>query len=353
MDDMDWSLFDRYIAGVATPDEREEFERWLAEDPERSVMVDTLRNALAGVDRGVSGQELDDIWQGIADRTGVGQSRPAFAASPRTKPGRFALPHSARAGWRLAAGIAASVAMVVGAALVLHPYWRSGGSRITAEGRVVSVPRGQRASLQLPDGTEVLLGAGSILRHPYAFPSDIREVQLEGEAYFRVVHDAQRPFRVRAGDLVATELGTEFMVRAYPEQTNGRVIVRSGTVAVRAASGSSGEIGEVIRPGELGRLDSAGTPTVEPADTASYFAWTTGTLVFDGIPLAEALPQLSRWYDLDFHLADSVLGTIPLSGRMDQALTPSRLELLAASLGLSQVRRGREVTFFRPMRDAR
>ncbi len=59
------------------------------------------------------------------------------------------------------------------------------------------------------------------------------------------------------------------------------------------------------------------------------------------------LPQLSRWYDLDFRLADSSLGAIPLSGRLDQTLTPDRLDLLAGSVGLEQVRRGRMVTFYR------
>jgi transmembrane sensor len=86
---------------------------------------------------------------------------------------------------------------------------------------------------------------------------------------------------------------------------------------------------------------------VERVDTAVYFAWTEGTLVFDGTPLREALPQLSRWYDLEFRLADTTLGALPLSGRLDQTLTPARLDLLAGSLGLEQVRRGRVVTFYR------
>jgi ferric-dicitrate binding protein FerR (iron transport regulator) len=107
------------------------------------------------------------------------------------------------------------------------------------------------------------------------------------------------------------------------------------------------QAGTVVRPGEMARLGQNGLPQVEPADTAAYFAWIAGTLVFDSTPLRDALPQLSRWYDLDFRLADSSLGTIPLSGRLDQTLTPARLDLLAASVGLTHVRRGREVTFYR------
>jgi transmembrane sensor len=224
----------------------------------------------------------------------------------------------------------------------------AGRTEVASAERVVTVPRGERARFRLSDGTEVLLGPGSTLRHPSTFGSASREVTLEGEAYFTVEHDERRPFRVRAGNLIATDLGTEFLVRAYPEVVGARVVVRSGTVAVRSvqASDSVGP-GRVVRPGELGRIGADGVSRVEPADTAAYFAWTTGTLVFDGTPLREALPQLSRWYDLDFRLADSSLAGIPLSGRLDQTLTPARLDLLAGSVGLEQVRRGRIVTFYR------
>jgi ferric-dicitrate binding protein FerR (iron transport regulator) len=347
MDDLDWSLFDRYFAGVATADERDKFERWVAQEPERAAMVEALRGALAGWDRGMSGEELEPIWHEVAQRTGVPISRPVLAASPRSRPGKFAVAESGWSGRGAGWGVAASIVIAVGVALGLLEFLGVGKRVATVEERVVTIPRGQRASLQLPDGTHVLLGAGSKLSHPYVFPEHLREVTLEGEAYFTVTHDARRPFRVRAGDLVATDLGTEFMIRAYPEQSGGEVVVRSGTVALRAVEAESTQVGQVVHPGELGRLGTDRKPTVRQADTASYFAWTTGTLVFDGTPLSEALPQLSRWYDLDFRLADSSLGVIPLSGRMDQALTPSRLDLLARSMGLSQMRQGRIVTLFR------
>jgi transmembrane sensor len=214
--------------------------------------------------------------------------------------------------------------------------------------RVVTAPRGQRVEVRLSDGTRVLLGAGSTLRHAGTFGTGVREVALDGEAYFVVTHDERRPFLVRAGDLIATDLGTEFLVRAYPEDIRAQVVVRSGAVAVRSARAQdTTKASRVVGPGELGKLGADGQPTVMQADTAVSFAWTRGTLVFDGMPLREALPQLSRWYDLDFRLADPALGSIPLSGSLDQTMTADRLDLLAASLGLRQVRNGRVVTFER------
>jgi transmembrane sensor len=349
MNDLDWDLFDRYLAGAATPVERERFERWLAEEPNRAAVLVALRGALSALERDVTVEELELLWHGVAQRTGVASTEPLGVRPVDPRAGRFALVAPRQADWRVGAKVAAAAVLVAGAVLTARELLTDGGrSAATAEDRVVTVPRGERVRFRLPDGTEVLLGGGSTLRHPRAFADGSREVTLEGEAYFTVEHDEQRPFRVRAGDLIATDLGTEFLVQSYPEHGGARVVVRSGTVAVRPIQAQdSTQPGSVVRPGELGRIAADGAPLVEQADTAAYFAWTTGTLVFDGTPLREALPQLSRWYDLDFHLADSSLGSIPLSGRLDQTLTPSRLDLLAGSVGLEQVRRGRMVTFYR------
>jgi transmembrane sensor len=349
MNDFDWDLFDRYLAGAATPGERERFERWLAEEPDRAAVLEALRGALAALERDVTVEELEGLWHGVAERTGITSAEPIGVRSVERRSGRFGMGAPRQAGWRVGAKVAAAVVLVAGAVLAARELLTDGGrSAATGEERVVTVPRGERARFRLPDGTEVLLGAGSILRHPRAFAERSREVTLEGEAYFTVEHEGDRPFRVRAGDLIATDLGTEFLVQAYPEHGGARVVVRSGTVSVRPVRAQdSAQPGRVVRPGELARIAADGAPLVEQADTAAYFAWTTGTLVFDGTPLREALPQLSRWYDLDFRLADSSLGAIPLSGRLDQTLTPSRLELLAGSVGLEQVQRGRMVTFYR------
>lgn len=165
-----------------------------------------------------------------------------------------------------------------------------------------------------------------------------------GEAYFDVAHEAGRPFAVRAGGLVARDLGTQFTVRAYPEDVGARVVVREGRVAVRTASPGGPE--QVVDPGQLGRVAASGVLIVEPADTAASFAWTQGRLVFDSIPLREALPQLGRWFDLDFRLADSAMGDIPLTASLRTQPTADVLDNLAASLGMRRRQHGRTVILY-------
>lgn len=350
MKDLDWELFDRYLAGAATPADREEFERWLSERPERAGFLAAWHRGLATMESEMAAADRDAVWSGALERVGdqVGVSETPGPNRLKLRPARFTLaePHPRR--WRVGGALGAAGLVVAGTVLVGRLLIKDSGPDKPVAERVVTVPRGQRVRFRLPDGSEVLLAAGSTLRHPQVFPDRLREVTLQGEAYFTVEHESRRQFQVRAGDLIATDLGTEFLVRAYPEDSRAQVVVRSGAVAVRPArtARASGE-GQVVRPGELGRIGPDDVLQVERVDTAAYFAWIEGTLVFDGTPLRQALPQLSRWYNLEFQLADTSLGAIPLSGTLDQTLTEARLDLLAGSLGLKQVRRGNVVTLSR------
>lgn len=347
---LDWELLDRYLAGDATSAEQEQFERWLAERPERAVQIAGFRQALESLDTDVPAHEREAMWSAI-----FGQPVESGDQLPAVPPSvEIAAPVHVRSRRPMMLGFAAAAVLAIGVALAGRVWLWGANAGTSATQRVVAVPRGQQAQLRLSDGTEVVLGAGSTLRYPDQFGAGAREVELEGEAYFAVAHDGRHPFRVIAGDLVATDLGTEFLVRAYPEDPRARVVVRSGLVGVRpGGSHHMAQAEQTVRPGELGQMGKDGVPVVTPADTAAYFAWMRGTLVLDGVPLSEALPQLSRWYDLDFRLADSSLGAIPISGSLDRTLTADRLDLLAASLGLRQMRSGRVVTLYRSNGPAR
>ena len=77
------------------------------------------------------------------------------------------------------------------------------------------VPAGQRAELVLPDSTRVWLNANSKLVYSTSFKEGIRQVELDGEAYFDVKHNGDNPFVVRTKSMNVTVLGTEFNVSAY------------------------------------------------------------------------------------------------------------------------------------------
>lgn len=91
----------------------------------------------------------------------------------------------------------------------------------------------------LSDGSSIVLQPNSSLRYPQAFGANSREVYLEGEALFDIARDPRRPFLVYANELVTKVLGTSFSVRAYEDEPNVIVEVRSGKVSVFAQSSES------------------------------------------------------------------------------------------------------------------
>jgi len=345
MSEIGMELLERYIAGKASTEECQRVDAWLREEPRRWVELTALRDALEKQelsDRAVE-EAVAEVWARLAAEIGADEEPPTLVGKRRHQPSReFAL--TGRRRKPLVPLIAALVVLTIGGGLVATVLLRR--QSVPAEAmQVATTAPAERATFRLPDGTRVMLGVASTLRYPDVFPADGREVQLEGEAYFDVAHEEGRPFVVRAGGLIAKDLGTQFTVRAYPEDADARVVVREGKVAIRAVSDS---IERVVAPGQLGRLGQGRVPTVEPADTGVWFAWTEGRLVFDNIPLREALPQLSRWFGLEFRLADSSMDSVPLTATLRTQPARDVLDNLAASLGMQQRQEGRTVTLYSP-----
>lgn len=345
---IDLDLISRCLSGRSTEWERIRYERWLVESPDRLALVEAVHAVAIDGDELAGAEWKARVLAKLRERMAAGGDAPA------AKPPLQVVRGGARRGLLadrspsrrlvLVRGAAAAIAVtaaVVGGRALLSP----GASHVEqpAAMRTVTTLRAQRAVFRLPDNSRVVLGVASTLRYPVDFQVS-REVFLEGEAYFEVTHDERRPFVVRAGELIAEDLGTEFVVRAYPGEPDAHVVVREGKVELRGAR--DGVAVSLVEPGELGRLAAGGEPVVEPADTATYFAWTDGVLVFTRTPLHEALPQLGRWYDLELQLADSSLGSIPLSGSFEVELTDDALDALAAAVGLRKVRRDRVVTLY-------
>jgi transmembrane sensor len=326
---LNWQIVDRYFAGEATAAERELVERWLAQSPAfRLLVAEMHRGALdEAAIRQAHGEVQRRLEQDIAaDRK----------ANRRRFPQDIVRVIKSR---RSVLKVAAVVAALLGGAVVARQAMnieRAGHDTADATVRSVTAPAGRTVRVPLPDGSRLVLSPGSTIQYATAFSTTRRrEVRLEGEAYFDVRHDRRRPFVVRAGNLVAEDLGTQFVVRAYPEDRYGRVIVREGLV---------GLAGAIVSPGEIGWLSATGEPVVQRADTTSWFAWTAGRLVFDGMPLRDALPKLSRWYNLDFRLADPALGNVRLVAALPERADDA-LDVIALALRLQVTRDGRVVTF--------
>jgi len=336
--DLDVDLLFRYRAGECTPEERERFERWVAADPRHRELFEATVTA--------AGEVLAELR---SERARVPAARASVGVRGRAAPAWSQRVQGRRRTWALP--VAAGVALAAGVSA-----WRAVAGPASGAGamQVTSTGPGQRATVELRDGTQVVLGVASTLRYPASFGARSRDVSLTGEAYFDVVHDEGRPFVVRAGGAVAEDLGTAFVVRAYPDDARVRVVVAEGKVALRAAAPAAdapagrarATAGRVLGRGELGELGADGATTVRRVNPAAYLAWTEGRLVFDAAPLSEVLGQLERWYDVEFQLADPSLAGRDYSGAFGDASLRDVLDVISAAVDMRYEQRGRTVVLY-------
>lgn len=172
----------------------------------------------------------------------------------------------------------------------------------------VYVPRGGEYSLVLADGTKVWLNAQSTLRFSYPFDS-LRTVYLEGEAYFEVAHNTEKPFEVRTGENTVRVLGTKFNVRAYKEQTY-QVTLMEGKVKV-----NNGSVSEILVPDrQLSQALESKIYEVLPVNSKLYSAWTKGVFEFNNASLQDIMCQLGRWYNINVDYASEDIKDIRFTG---------------------------------------
>ncbi|WP_316738435.1 FecR family protein [Pedobacter aquatilis] len=157
----------------------------------------------------------------------------------------------------------------------------------------INIPRGGEYSLELADGTKVWLNAASSITYPSTFTGSAREVEISGEAYFEVAHNAKQPFRVKTKDQTVEVLGTHFNINAYDNESSIKTTLLQGSVAVATRSAR-----KVIRPGEQAELKNSSI-SIHEVDPEQAIAWKEGYFEFVDADIHEVMRQLSRWYDVD------------------------------------------------------
>lgn len=156
---------------------------------------------------------------------------------------------------------------------------------------VLTTPVNATAEVTLADGTVVMVNAGSKLIYPQSFSGTTREVELQGEAYFQVHHDAKHPFIVKANGISTKVLGTEFNVRSRSRKDT-HVTLLQGSVLI-----SSSATTKRLKPGEDACLKD-GRMTVRSVDTDEFTAWKNGDFYFDNETLLDIAKEIGKWYNV-------------------------------------------------------
>ncbi|MDR1624696.1 MAG: FecR domain-containing protein [Tannerellaceae bacterium] len=199
-----------------------------------------------------------------------------------------------------------AVAVILILLLPLVGYW--GGKETvkqTFADVVVEVPMGARTKLSLPDGTAVWLNAGSRIVYSQGFGVDDRKLRLEGEGYFEVVKDDNKPFEIKTQELNLRVVGTKFNLKNYPDDEEVTVNLLEGKVALTNILRAMPEL--YLEPEERIVLNKrTGIMKKSKTDVTNTNAWARNELYFDEELLEVIAKKLMRSYDVKIEVADSL-----------------------------------------------
>lgn len=283
-------------------DERRALAAWLEEDPAHRAAYAEIAARLEWLDS-FRGADL-----------------PARREAARYRPSR----HRRRAQRWVGLALAAALVLALGLTAFSPDGWYGSRDRTAGE-------RGDFQTIDLADGSRLELNTDSEVE--VRFNRWQRSVTLvRGEAYFRVAHDAERPFVVIAGNGRSVDIGTEFDIYMRPD----RVLVAVHEGRVRVDARQSRELGpsETLAYNRAGEFVPVGS--AESVDTVT--AWRRGKLVFNNRRLDEVLAEIGRYHDIRLRLTDASLGRLTVSGTFFINRLDTSLEIIAHSLGVALTR---------------
>jgi ferric-dicitrate binding protein FerR (iron transport regulator) len=328
-----------YCAGTLSGEEFRQLERWVEASPRhREEFKEYLRVHRAALELTlVDHLDRRESWQRLLERVAPGRARwrrrwrhARWAVAAAVVAGIFLLPRGGEEDRHAASAPPGSLKATLlfpeggRVALERHVTLAMSGERLSARvdsvvvleethrpvasDLLLEVPRGGEYHLTLADGTGVWLNSDTRLRFPFPFAARAREVYLEGEAYFEVRRDEERPFIVRTGAGAVNVLGTSFNISAYPENSDMVTTLVEGSVEVAVA----GSLTRLV-PGQQAAW-RRGEITVREVDVASCTSWIKGVFEFEDTSLREILTYLARWYNVSFEFAGEEVAGLRFTG---------------------------------------
>ncbi|KHJ38738.1 fec operon regulator FecR [Pedobacter glucosidilyticus] len=196
---------------------------------------------------------------------------------------------------------------------------------------IISTQYGSKSKVEMPDGTQIWLNAGSKITYDNQYGKKTRSVSLEGEAFFDVHHDPKHPFMIYTKNLTLKVLGTAFNVRAFKEENSSVATLIRGSLEVSFPSKPEQKI--ILKPKEKLVIKNIISPAkardqdkelIEMAlskvndlaadKTIEEIAWTENRLIFRSKTFEELVFDLERWYNIKIEIEDDAIKSKRFTG---------------------------------------
>ncbi|MCR9227885.1 MAG: FecR domain-containing protein [Flavobacteriaceae bacterium] len=248
------------------------------------------------------------------------------------------------ANWYKYAGYAAcAIVMLALAYTLVSPKEQLEGE--TSQISLVTTSIGENKTITLSDGTKVTLNANTTFSYPEEFSGDSREVSLKGEAFFDVVHNPEKPFKVATGNGMNIQvLGTVFNVKSYPEDQNVETTLVSGKVKVVEEQNQKTV---VLAPSQRATyVKDADKLIVDNVQTKKFTAWRQGKLIYDETPIRQVISDLKRKYKVDISVESPGIMDYKYTGEFDNLGIEQILDLFEVSSPILYRMHNNQITLF-------
>ncbi|MCG8322656.1 MAG: FecR domain-containing protein [Cytophagales bacterium] len=288
---MDRKLIEKFIQGKCSPEEALKIIKWLGEENYEAALEkmvsDDLEEAYDMVP--FEYRDLSHIRKKILKQHTIGK--------PHKKPSHTR--------YRVSLRTAAVMAFFVVTGLLAYYFGHRSPKVMEDQYGMTEViksnPRGRKSTITLADGTTVYLNSESKIIYPDRFSDAIRIIQLEGEAFFEVAPDKNKPFIVRTNYLALRVLGTSFNVKTFNDSDEVTIALATGKVEITDA-GTNKKASETVtlNPGQavIFNKTAAAFGQISDFDPNYVYGWKDGLIYFDKASLREVIEKLERWYDV-------------------------------------------------------
>jgi len=197
----------------------------------------------------------------------------------------------------------------------------------------ISMERGRRGGMTLSDGTKVFLNSDSKIIIPTVFETGVREVFLEGEAYFDVAKNPNKPFVIKTNGATIEVLGTSFAVKNYHGDSIVQTVVEEGTVAFRTDNDKPMK-SVILNAGNVGilNLENNSIATEYVTDLGFYLDWKDGYLKFKDEPMKDVAKKLERKYDIEVVFLEKEISSMNLTAELRSRSLERVLKTISMSL---------------------
>jgi ferric-dicitrate binding protein FerR (iron transport regulator) len=323
-------LFERYIRDHASDDEKQRLCDWLRKDTSVAQWMETqVISTSDEMDTEVQERILNQIREKTYRKT-ITSRRSSNTSDNR---------HFRFTRWQK---IAAVLIFPLLSAFGVYIYMSKIGS--VSSPLVIAAERGQRASVQLPDGSKVWLNSQSKLTYSSDYNKRSRVLQLDGEAYFEVAKLKNKDFIVQTIDGVEIyALGTQFIVKAYSNDDKVTSVLKEGKIKVTTPTGFS-----VLNPNDRLVYDKTKKKIFrnKVLDATDFNKWIDGELRFENESFDEIVKTFERIYDVRFIFASDKLKNMRYTGTVDNTSLESVLNIITLSSPVSFLIDNKQVVFY-------